>query len=90
MNIVFNINIHSLPSAGSVMRKAYKPTIRAMYTDPDQFAEIKRSILAEFNGCNHDELSAKYHFTRRYIEQLITRSQTDATDDPRDRSLRGL
>jgi hypothetical protein len=88
MNAALNINALGLPPDGAVIGETYKPTIQARYTDPKQFAEIKRSILAEFNGCNHDELAGKYRFTRRYIERLITQSQTDASADPVDRSQR--
>lgn len=79
-----------IAKTATVVGKAYKPTVQAMYTDPEQFAKIIQSILAEFNGHNYDELASQYRFTRRYIERLITQSQTGANADPRDRSLRGL
>lgn len=90
MNITLNINLHVLPFDGAAIGKAYKPIVQARYTDPGRFEKIKQSILAEFDGHNYDALAGKYRFSRRYIERLITQSQTDASADPRDRSRRGL
>jgi hypothetical protein len=88
MSAVLIIKLCSFSCNRAAISIPRKPIVQARYANPAQFEAIRQSILSEFNGRNYDELAGKYHFTRRYIEGLITQSQTDASADPAHRSQR--